>query len=212
MALSEITHDSVLAAIREFDELGRDEFLAKYGFAKSKTYFLDLDGKRYDSKAIAGVAHGYSRTDLGALTSANFSGGEKTVKVALEKLGFEVKSEKNPNWTRDEHILALDYYFAHPNESHDDGKPSVIELSREIAAVGRLLGHSTSETFRNPNGVSMKLMNFRRVDPVYVETGRVGLQRGSKLEEVLWEEFFDDRVRLHALAENIRAWGCQAGA
>jgi predicted HNH restriction endonuclease len=50
----------------------------------------------------------------------------------------------------------------------------------------------------------MKLMNFRRFDPHYQETGRVGLTRGNALEEVVWQEFAHDRTALAAAAKEIR--------
>jgi hypothetical protein len=40
----------------EFDSLGREEFLAKYGFGEARSYFLVRDGKAYDSKAVVGAA------------------------------------------------------------------------------------------------------------------------------------------------------------
>ena len=82
--------DAVLAAIREADELGREQFLKKYGFGESRQYFVQYDGNLYDSKAIVGAAHGFQRPDLGPLTSHDFSGGERTVQRQLEKLGFVV--------------------------------------------------------------------------------------------------------------------------
>ncbi|GAG32361.1 unnamed protein product, partial [marine sediment metagenome] len=81
---------SVLSAIKEFDELGRERFLRKYGFGKARLYFLIHEGRRYDSKAIAGAARGYANPALGPLTSEEFSGGELTVKKTMEDLGFEV--------------------------------------------------------------------------------------------------------------------------
>jgi hypothetical protein len=41
MALSELTSkEAVEAALDEFDALGRDGFLAKYGFGRSRRYFV----------------------------------------------------------------------------------------------------------------------------------------------------------------------------
>lgn len=51
----------------------------------------------------------------------------------------------------------------------------------------------------------MKLMNFRRLDPRYTETGRVGLQRGGKGEEIVWAEFASDPDKLRDMAVAIRA-------
>jgi hypothetical protein len=58
VALADLTESAVLQAIGEFDDLGRDPFLQKYGFGRSRGYFLIHGGKSYDSKAIAGAAHG----------------------------------------------------------------------------------------------------------------------------------------------------------
>jgi 5-methylcytosine-specific restriction protein A len=51
----------------------------------------------------------------------------------------------------------------------------------------------------------MKLMNFRACDPSYTGTGRVGLQRGGKLDREVWDEFSRDREYLAAIAATIRA-------
>lgn len=92
MPLSAIRdRSSVLRAIEEFDRLGRDGFLAKYGFGHARAYELVFDGRRYDSKAILGAAHGFARPDLGPLTAADFTGGRNTVMKTLEGLGFEVQ-------------------------------------------------------------------------------------------------------------------------
>lgn len=86
---------SVLRAIAEFEELGQRGFLTKYGFGPSKSYWLLHDGRRYDSKAIIGAAHGYARPDLGPLLAADFSGGHSTVKRKLEELGFKIENAAN---------------------------------------------------------------------------------------------------------------------
>lgn len=89
---------AILDAIAEFDVLGRDQFLKKYGFKPSRSYLLLSGGKRYDSKAIIGVARGYARPDLGPMTPDEFSGGEATVRRKLEELGFAVEvAKEKPN-------------------------------------------------------------------------------------------------------------------
>jgi 5-methylcytosine-specific restriction protein A len=50
---------AVDAALDEFDQLGREAFLAKYGFGKARRYFVRRGTNYYDSKAIAGVAVKY---------------------------------------------------------------------------------------------------------------------------------------------------------
>lgn len=89
MSLRELTsREAVLSALHEFDFLGRDEFLQKYGFHPARSYFVRYDGKLYDSKAIVGAAHGHEHGK--PLKPSDFSGGANTVQPLLEKLGFDV--------------------------------------------------------------------------------------------------------------------------
>ncbi|MFJ9902034.1 HNH endonuclease [Streptomyces sp. NPDC101152] len=88
MAPAEITRAGILQAIAEHDRLGRDTFLNTYGFRAAATYLLVHDGRQYDSKAIAGVAHQY---DFGeALKPSQFSGGLKHAVAWLRREGFTV--------------------------------------------------------------------------------------------------------------------------
>ena len=96
MAFSEITRQSVLSAIAEFDAIGREAFLDRYGFGYARSYFLGFGGRRYDSKAIVGAAHGYAFPDQGPLDSEQFSGGHATVQRLLESLGFTVDVDDAP--------------------------------------------------------------------------------------------------------------------
>jgi hypothetical protein len=50
----------------------------------------------------------------------------------------------------------------------------------------------------------MKLMHFRRLDPAYTDTGKVGLTRGNRNEKVVWDEFAGNSGALRAAAEAIR--------
>jgi 5-methylcytosine-specific restriction enzyme A len=94
MSLADLTRDAVLDAIAECDRLGRDAFLATYGFRAARQYILVHGGKEYDSKAVAGVAHGYLPKEV-ALTSNDFSGGEQAAAGKLRQLDFEVRG---PDW------------------------------------------------------------------------------------------------------------------
>src|SRR5918911_3011160 len=108
---------------------------------------------------------------------------------------------KNPTWTRDELILALHVYFkldiTHVSARH----PEVIALSELLndLPIHSLINKNIK--FRNPPGVHMKLRNFVRFDNRYA---RRGLQRGGKLEEEVWNEFAEDRVRLNITAQAIK--------
>jgi hypothetical protein len=89
VALQELSSREILQAVAEYDRLGQNRFLEKYGFGAARSYRLVVDGKTYDSKAIVGAAHGFlpGQEPLGA---HDFSGGAATVGRLLSRLGFEM--------------------------------------------------------------------------------------------------------------------------
>ena len=109
---------------------------------------------------------------------------------------------RNPAWTRDELILALDTYFqqspSHMSKSH----PMVTSLSDELNGLPSHVRRPDALRFRNPNGVYMKLCNFLRFDDSYAGSG---LTHGGKLEEEVWNEYASDQPRLQSVASAIRA-------
>lgn len=114
---------------------------------------------------------------------------------------FEPKKSRNPDWTRDEHILALELYLR-VNPLHTSEKNiEIVELSELLNTLPIHARERVEGTFRNPNGVYMKLCNFLRCDPSYEGTG---LSRGSKLEQAVWDEFNGDSERLRRVAKAIR--------
>ena len=82
------------------------------------------------------------------------------------------------NWTREELILAFSLYSEIPFGKIHMRNPQVLRLAS-------LLG-------RTPGSVSMKLSNFARLDPSLQARGIVGLARGAKGEEDVWNEFRRD--------------------
>jgi len=93
MGFSDLSsRQAVLDAIREFDSIGRNRFLVKYGFGQAQNYFLVYEGNQYDSKAIVGAAHGFQFGD--PLGAGDFSGGKGTVLPKLRSLGFSVVAHK----------------------------------------------------------------------------------------------------------------------
>ena len=110
---------------------------------------------------------------------------------------------RNPSWSRDELIVALDFYLTHPSSIPGKNSKEILELSSFLNALKSKVGGEISETFRNANGVYMKLMNFRRFDPS--STG-VGLQRGNKDEEVVWNLYSSKPQDLHKVAAAIRSF------
>lgn len=100
MALSDIERDHILAAIEEAQELGRHDFLDRYGFGPARGYFVVHEGQAFDSKAIVGAAYRYVGSDAGPLSASEFSGGEATVAPVLRRHGFAVASPQSerPTW------------------------------------------------------------------------------------------------------------------
>ena len=84
MALSDVIVRGVENAMAEFDQLGQEPFLKRYGFGRARRYFLIHDGRRNDSMAVVGVAHKYDQPNQGPLRSQDFSGGAATVVHDLE--------------------------------------------------------------------------------------------------------------------------------
>ena len=113
-------------------------------------------------------------------------------------------SRRNPPWTRGELVLALDLYVRHGGKPLPPTRPEVRELS---SLLGRLAEAAASETFRNPNGVAMKLMNFRSLDPAFLSLGGVGLAQTGKGDKAVWAEFAARPLTLAVAADTLRAGG-----
>ena len=110
---------------------------------------------------------------------------------------------KNPTWSRDELILALDLYVRFKGNPPGKASREVVELSRLLNEMSAQIANRASD-FRNANGVYMKVMNFRRFDPAYISQGKTGLQRGGKLEQDVWDHFAFEPNDLSKTAKAIR--------
>ncbi len=108
---------------------------------------------------------------------------------------------RNPKWHRDEAILALDLYFKLNRRSISADNPEIIELSRVLNKLPIFNRSNTTEKFRNPNGVSLKLCNFLAIDPSY--EGK-GMRSYSTLDYSIFHEFVHDKELLSNIASHIR--------
>jgi len=199
LGISDISERGVLRAIAEYDRIGERAFFEKYGFEAASKYWLVKDGRAYASKAIANVAQAIGmKRPYGR--DIRLAGGEATVVGRLRALGFAVEDRsRNPAWNRDELVLALDLYRTNPASPPGKSSTAVADLSDLLNKMRRLAGGSTSETFRNVNGVYMKMMNLRALDPAFTAQGKVGMKAGGTLEKVVWAEYVN---RWDALAED----------
>jgi len=159
MSLSELTdRNAVLAAIREYDLLGQEAFLAKYGYSQARRYQLIHEGKPYDSKAIVGVAFGNQFPERGPLQHSDFSGGDATVVPILQKLNFTVQTSEKQD--RPASVSAEDVLLIRQSRA----KVKYSELSPdERAAYNRVheglqqLGSIARDNLNQPSNYSVKL-------------------------------------------------------
>lgn len=141
-------------AVREYDDLGRQEFLRKYGFGPAQNYALIVDGRSYDSKAILGAAYGYATGRH--RSSSDFSGGVGSSGAAtvLQTLGFELQFTTSPRSNAPVRSSPRSSFRArspqpdHPilTETADVILVGCVKTKREIAAPARDL--YTSPLFR----------------------------------------------------------------
>jgi 5-methylcytosine-specific restriction protein A len=108
---------------------------------------------------------------------------------------------RNPKWHRDEIILALDLYFSEDRGSIDSKNKNIISISQVLNDLPLFPNRPDKERFRNANGVTLKLSNFLAFDPNYKG---IGMKSGSKLDKVVFEEFYWKRKELRILASKIK--------
>lgn len=85
-------------------------------------------------------------------------------------------------WTRDQLILALEFYCRTPFGKLHSRNPEIIKLAKIIG--------------RTPGALAMKLVNFAHFDPVLQKRGIRGLSGASEADRSIWEEFRDDWASL----------------
>ncbi|MFI1365757.1 HNH endonuclease [Streptomyces griseochromogenes] len=133
MALTDITRIEVSKAIEEYDRLGRDAFLRRYGFGRARRYLLLCGGRHYDSKAIVGAAHGYV-PGLQPLAAGEFSGGAAHAVSLLRGLGFTVLEEMPESaLLRDDLIDRV----AQLKVNRSSGRPALFQPIVLLWAIGR---------------------------------------------------------------------------
>jgi 5-methylcytosine-specific restriction protein A len=163
-------------------------------------YAIEHAGQHYPVKQIVSMATGTAVSDF----SGGRAAGNANRYVADRGLTVIELRPRNPDWVRDELILALDFYLRYAGNPPRKGSAEIDELSETLNRLARYLGITRGDRFRNINGVYMKLMNFRRFDLVFRQAGKVGLSRGGKSEEDIWNEFAGDPQRCREVAETIR--------
>ncbi len=94
-------------------------------------------------------------------------------------------------WTRDELILAINLYCKLPFGKLHRNNPDVLQLAKIIG--------------RTPNSVAFKLVNFASFDPTLKARGIKGASNASKLDQEIWNEFYNHWDQLPFESEKLRA-------
>jgi 5-methylcytosine-specific restriction protein A len=111
----------------------------------------------------------------------------------------------NPDWSRDETLLALELYQQSQDQVPGPNDARVIELSRTLQALPIHPAKARKDTFRNPEGVAFKLQNIRSV-----ATGK-GLKNTAATDRLVWERFGTSPEDVKRLAALIRAGAERVG-
>lgn len=98
---------------------------------------------------------------------------------------------RNPNWTREEHILAFNLYCQIPFGTIHMRNPRLREFAK---LIGRSVG-----------SVSWKLANFARFDPALRARGIRGAEHGASGEAQVWAEFSQDPEALAYESQKLMA-------
>lgn len=111
-------------------------------------------------------------------------------------------NSRNPPWTWEEDVLALDLYVRLGLDSGGSlpgpANADVVNLSELLNA--RSKSSSRRANFRNPPGVARKLSNFRAV-----QHPGTGSAHTASMDERVWNELHDDQGRLKRIASRIRS-------
>jgi predicted HNH restriction endonuclease len=177
--------------------------------AKSRRWLNeDFDAILAESRDLPGQAYMSWKQELSTNESKvrDWAFRLKNIEPTASILKSPTTARRNPAWTRDELILALDLYLRHRGSPPRKSSAQVLELSRRLASLASLSSAEIiGDTFRNANGVYMKMMNFMRIDPDYTKDGRVGLGSGSRLELPVWDEFAENPMALASAVKSILA-------
>ncbi|MFD7443299.1 HNH endonuclease [Streptomyces sp. NPDC059909] len=193
------SREAVLGAIGEYDRLGPDEFRTTYHYGPARDYVLVHEGRQYDSKAIAGVAHKFEYGR--ALKNDELSGGKAAAVAWLQRVGFRVVSVRNPDWAWDEVVLACALTAENGWKRIDAPDPRIIELSALLQLMPIHHPATRNEKFRNPNGVARKTSDLATNHPDY--RGRRTNCGATDLKVI--QAFIERPLEMAAAARLIRA-------
>jgi 5-methylcytosine-specific restriction enzyme A len=199
-----VDRDAILNALDVFDHEYRNTKEWESWTGKENHHFaIKHDEKLYPVKLTVSLATGLHVSEMHAGWGSNYTN------TYIDDRGFKIVElrdhnplqKRNPPWARDELILALDLYLENRVSPPGQSSNEVQELSALLNRLGAQLNTKSYEGYRNPNGVHMKLMNFRGLDD---EHPGVGLPHTGRGDKDIWNEFANDPTHCHQVAKTIR--------
>ena len=177
MAIPDTSYEDLLGAMRLFDsrDRGTGEWV-DWEKNRAHRFAIEHEGRRYPVKMIVALATGASRDSF----SGGMEPGQAGWYAAKQGLNVVPLRRRNPAWSRDELVVALDFYLRHRPNPPGQSSEAIAELSAQLNRVAAAHGLTGDMTFRNPNGAYMKLMNFRSLDPALTDQGQVGLSKSQR--------------------------------
>ena len=106
---------------------------------------------------------------------------------------------KNPDWTRDEIIVVAAAVAKQGWKQLDKGSAESIRISELLQAFWSGSNLEMSDTFRNPQGVSLKSANIMSCHPAYGGAPT----HSAKLDQAVVDDFVDDEAMMLNVAQQI---------
>lgn len=185
--------------------MGGPAFLSLYGFKAARKFLILHDGKEYDSKAIAAVAHKHQHGRH--LTWPELSGGVGHAVDWLKREGFQIGASRSPKWTRDELILACDVVARNGWQGLSASDSRIEELSELLQLVGAYPPEERAADYRNHNSAALKTSNIASVHPDYQGTPT----KGGQLDREVLQDFLERPEEMARAAVLLRE-GLRSGA
>lgn len=111
---------------------------------------------------------------------------ERRIESEIEMVWASATRARNPTWSRDETILLLDLYLRVGRA--DPGHAEVLQLSNRLRQMALLDHPRVAETYRNAQGVAMKLKAMAQQDPSFRATKVKGLRAVGR-DKPVWDAF-----------------------
>lgn len=115
------------------------------------------------------------------------------------------RAPHNPIWTYAETVLLLDLYQRVGRAPPTD--EAVLETSAVLRRLGRQRGVVAAATYRNPEGVAMKLKAMAQQDPEWRKLGLKGLHSVA-IDALVWSELSGDPEGLATRKASILKDSC----